>query len=81
MANAGERLSFDGTTLEVVVTKPGDGDITWATGDGAKLQIGKRYQCEASGAEVLVTKPGDGALECAGNAMVMQEPKKTKSAD
>ena len=80
MAKAGERMSFDGTTVEVIVTKAGDGDVAWVEG-ADKLQIGKRYQDEASGVEVLVTKPGEGGLTCAGSAMAIQEPKKTKSAD
>ena len=50
-----------------------------AGGDG--LKVGKRYECEATGIQVLVTKPGAATLQCNGQPMALQEPKKTKSAD
>lgn len=74
----GERFSFDGA--EVIVTKGGDGEITHTAG-GEGLKIGKRYNDEDSGIEVLVTKPGAITVQCNGKDMVLQEPKKTKSAD
>ena len=36
---------------------------------------------QAGATEVMVTKPGPASLVCGGEAMVLQEPKKTKSAD
>ena len=45
------------------------------------LQTGKRYSCEKCGTESLVTKPSDGTLECCGQEMEIQAPKKTASAD
>lgn len=79
MAQAGSRLKFEG--VEVVVTKGGDGEISFEAGGEGALQIGKRYQSEASGVEVLVTKAGTGRLLCGSEEMALQQPKQTKSAD
>ena len=81
MAKPGERLKFEDYGVEVIITKGGDGDVTATAADGDGLKVGKRYQCEDHGIEVMVTKPGDATLMCGGSAMVLQEPKKTKSAD
>ena len=74
----GERLEFGGA--QVIVTKGGEGDVSSVDG-GEGIKVGKRYQDEETGIEVLVTKPGDVTLQCNGKDMVLQEPKKTKSAD
>lgn len=78
---AGERLSFDGSTGEVVVTKGGEGELKIDASAGAALQVGKRYKAETSGIEVLVTKKGEGQLTCDGEPMELLQPKKTASAD
>lgn len=77
---AGTRLKFDGAPVEAVVTKGGEGDVTYE-GAGGPLQVGKRYLCETTGIEVLITKPGPGRLLCNGAEMPLQQPKQTKSAD
>jgi len=79
VAQAGGRLKFDG--VEVVVTKGGEGEVTFESGGDGALQIGKRYQHEGTGIEVLVTKAGAGKLLANGEEMVQQQPKQTKSAD
>lgn len=76
----GEKVQFEDLGVEVIVTKGGDGDVS-ATAGGDGLKVGKRYECESTGIQVLVTKPGDATLLCNNEAMVLQEPKKTKSAD
>jgi len=76
----GEKVKFEDLGVEVIVTKGGDGDVS-ATEGGEGLKVGKRYECESTGIQVLVTKPGAATLMCGGAAMVLQEPKKTKSAD
>jgi len=76
----GEKVKFEDLGVEVIVTKGGDGAITAADG-GDGLKVGKRYECEATGIQVLVTKPGAATLLCNDQPMVLQEPKKTKSAD
>ena len=80
MAKPGEKIKFEDLGVEVIVTKGGDGDITGEPG-GDGLKVGKRYECETSGVQVLVLKPGSAVLQCNGEPMVLQEPKKTKSAD
>lgn len=74
----GERFEFFG--VQVIVTKAGDGEITAVEG-GEGVKVGKRYTDEDTGVEVLVAKPGAITLQCNGKDMVLQEPKKTKSAD
>ena len=76
----GEKVKFDDLGVEIIVTKGGDGQISaQAGGDG--LKVGKRYECEGTGVQVLVTKPGAATLLCDAEPMILQEPKKTKSAD
>jgi hypothetical protein len=77
---AGEKMKFEDLGVEIIVTKGGDGDVS-ATAGGDGLKVGKRYECEATGIQVLVTKPGAATLQCNGQPMALQEPKKTKSAD
>lgn len=77
---AGEKVKFEDLGVEIIVTKGGDGEIS-ATGGGEGLKVGKRYECETTGIQVLVTKPGAATLQCNGQPMQLQEPKKTKSAD
>ena len=76
----GEKVKFEDLGVEVIVTKGGEGDIS-AQGGGDGLKVGKRYECEGTGIQVLVTKPGAATLLCNSEPMVLQEPKKTKSAD
>lgn len=78
---AGERMKFEGATAEVVVTKGGEGDVTFDAAATGALQIGKRYQSATTGIEVLVTKAGSGQLVCNGEEMAQVQPKQTKSAD
>lgn len=79
MAKTGERLSFESSGVEVVVTKGGDGEVS--VSDGGAVQVGKRYQCDRTGVQVLVVKAGGVTLECDGTPMQLQEPKKTKAGD
>ena len=78
---AGERMSFDGSTGEVVVTKGGDGELKVDASSDTQMQVGKRYRSEETGIEVLVTKKGEGQLTCNGAPMELLQPKKTASAD
>ena len=81
MPKAGEKLTSDELGVQVIVTKAGDAEIVIEKNEGDGLKVGKRYQSSDGVTEVMVTKPGPAALVCGGEAMVLQEPKKTKSAD
>lgn len=43
--------------------------------------LGKRYICEVCGTEALCTKTGEGAVECDGQPMALQEPRKVPASD
>jgi len=77
---AGEKVPFAELGVEVIVTKGGEAELSADSGE-VGLKVGKRYECESTGVQVLVTKPGEATLMCNGSPMVLQEPKKTKSAD
>lgn len=77
---AGQKVPFEELGVEVIVTKGGEAEVSADKAESG-LKVGKRYECEVSGVQVLVTKPGDATLMCNGTPMVLQEPKKTKSAD
>lgn len=79
---AGQKIQFADFGVEVIVTTPGDADVTAAPAEGdEELQIGKRYQCETTGTQVLVVKPGGASLWCGDNKMTMMQPKKVAASD
>ena len=43
--------------------------------------LGKRYQCDGCGTVVLCTKGGTGGVQCEGQEMTVQEPRKLPSSD
>lgn len=82
MIKAGEKLAFEELGVQLVVTRGGDGDISVAAGgDDGGLKVGKRYEHPDSGIQVLVTRQAAATLLCNGAPMVLQAPKKTRSAD
>jgi hypothetical protein len=81
MPKTGQKLTFDDVGVELIVTVGGDADVVATATDGASLSVGKRYSCATTGIQVLITKPGAAQLQCGGELMVLQEPKKTKAAD
>lgn len=81
MVKTGQKLRFDETGVEVIVTSGGEGEVEVRPADADGLKAGKRYLCVTSGVQVLVVKPGPVELWCADRPMEIQEPKKTKAAD
>ena len=78
----GQRVSFDGTELEVIVIAPPGApvDLVCESGDDA-AQLGKRYVDEDSGLEVLCVKPGTGSLHVDGRSLVLKGAKPLPSSD
>lgn len=81
---AGTRVTCKRCGAQVVVTKPGDGDVRCCPNGESltELQVGKRYACASCGGEVLVTKAtAQARLECCRAEMARVQLKKTRSAD
>ncbi len=44
-------------------------------------QLGRRYECDTCGSTVLCTKAGEGVIQCHGEEMELQQPRKLPSSD
>ncbi|MBM3945004.1 MAG: hypothetical protein FJ317_05865 [SAR202 cluster bacterium] len=44
-------------------------------------QLGRRYRCEVCGATILCTKAGTGTVQCHGQEMAVQQPRRLPSSD
>ena len=94
---AGSRLKSGICDAEVMIVKPGNGDITLTCG-GAPMsatgeksapnpaqmsgcQMGKRYVNKDQSLEVLCVKAGKGSLAANGELLVVKDAKKLPSSD
>jgi hypothetical protein len=94
---AGTRLKSGVCDAEVMVVKPGNGDVALTCG-GAPMsatpertapdpelmggcQIGKRYVNKDQSLEVLCVKAGKGSLAVNGEALGLKDAKKLPSSD
>ena len=94
---AGSRLKSAVCDGEVMIVKPGNGDVALACGGasmsatGEKVapnpelmggcQIGKRYVNKDQSLEVLCVKAGKGSLAANGEVLAMKDAKKLPSSD
>jgi len=94
---AGARLKSAVCDAEVMIVKPGNGDLSLTCG-GAPMsaggekstanpqmmggcQVGKRYVNKDQSLEVLCVKAGKGSLAANGEVLAMKDAKKLPSSD
>jgi hypothetical protein len=94
---AGARLKSAVCDAEIMIVKPGNGDVALtcggapmsATGEKAApdpelmggCQIGKRYVNKDQSLEILCVKAGKGSLAANGEALAIKDAKKLPSSD
>jgi hypothetical protein len=94
--DVGSRLVFDGTDVEVIVTRGTAGEVvitcpvcavppsTTIGVDGysdGEIQLGKRYVDAECGIELLCCRAGRGTLQCDGRVLVRKDAKPLPSSD
>jgi hypothetical protein len=79
---AGSRLTFAGTSAEVVVIRAADkAAVVACQAATEQVLLGKRYVDEDEAVELLCVKPGPGVLTVNGRPMLVKKPKPLPASD
>ena len=82
-AGIGQRLSDEASGAGILVTRAGDGDLSFVPKreDAPPLLLGRRFSCATCGTTVLCTKAGEASVMCHGAPLQPVEAKPLPSSD